>query len=305
MYVPRVASAIVLLILTVHVSAADGDGLNAAIENAANDANAPFQLGVFCTNAQSRRSLTVYRGTVGVWNGNRQVRLRADDRRDLLELLLDSSFADFDDRYGGQKKADKQEAPLRATCRVSITIAGIEKTSIQLRDGEQSPDLLELAAALLDRIEPLAEDSIAATSLEEGLVNLASGAIAPELLELRFLWLPKEKSAATGFILRIRGGEISRQRYAPGKLVGDIETQSLDGCMVRELINALSDAAVWDLPRNLSHEGTAELEVAVLNSRHTISARSSFRSAEGDIQARFERMIGRLEEIGAECLDNL
>ena len=100
---------------------------------------------------------------------------------------------------------------------------------------------------------------------------------------------------ATGFILRIRGSEISRQPYAPGEIVGDIESQSLDLSMVRELVSALTDAAVWDLPRNLHYDGTAELEVAVLDSRHTASARSSFRSADADSQARFERMLEQLE----------
>lgn len=306
MYVPRVLLTSFLLVLaTFQVAAAEGGALSDAIENAVNDSNTPFQIDVFCTNAQSRRSLTVFRGAVGVWNGDRQVKLPADDRRALLQMLLDAGFADFDARYGEQKKADKQEAPLRAICRVSIAIAGIEKTSIQLRDGEQSPDLLGLAGDLLDRIEPRAAGGVVVTNLKDGLVNLAHGAIAPELLELRLLRLLEDKGVAAGFILRVRGSEMTRQPYVPGQLVGDIDTWSLDGCMVRELADILIKAGVWDLPRNVHHEGIAELEVAVLGSRYSLSARSSFRSAEGDIQARFERMIGRLEEIGAECLDNL
>lgn len=287
------------LFLATSLAAAGSDALNNAIEIAVDDPNTPFQLDVYCTDIQNRRSLTVFQGTVGVWNGERQVRLHADDRRALLQLLLDSGFADFEERYGEQRKADKQEAPLRATCRVSIAIAGHEKTSVQLLDGEQSPDLLGLAAALLDRIEPRGADGIVATSLEDGLVNLASGALAPELLELRLLRLPEDSRVATGFILRVRGGKISRQPYAPGDLVGEIDTRPLDACMARELVSALNNARVWDLPRNLRHEGTAELELAVLGSRYSVSARSSFRNADADTQLRFERMVERIESLSA------
>ena len=66
MYVPRVASTIVLLILAGLLAAAEGDALKGAIESAVGNSETPFQLDVFCTNAQSRRSLTVFRGAVGV-----------------------------------------------------------------------------------------------------------------------------------------------------------------------------------------------------------------------------------------------
>lgn len=289
------------LILATNLAAADSDALHVAIESAVNDPNTPFQLDVFCSDVQSHRSLTVFRGTVGVWNGERQVRLQADVRRALLQLLLDTGFASFEARYGGQKKADKQEAPLRVTCRVSIAIAGIDKMSIQLLDGDQSPELLGLAAALLDQIEPRAANGITVTSLEDGLAKLSSGALAPVLLELRLLRLPEDRDAASGLILRIRGGELSRQPYAPGDFVGDIDTRPIDDCVVRDFVDSLKDARVWDLPRNLRHEGTAELEVAVLGSRYSVSARPSFRSADADEQARFERMVERLVSSSAEC----
>ncbi len=281
---------------------AESDALQAVIRGAIDDPDTPFQLDVFCTDVQSRRSLVVFRGAIAVWNGERQVRLIADDRRALLQLLLDAGFADFEARYGKLEKADKQEAPLRITCRIGIAIAGREKASLQLHDGEQSPDLLGLAAALLDRIEPRAADGIAVTSLEDGLFNLSEGTLAPELLDLRLLRLPDDESATSGYILRVRGGEISRQPYAPGDFVGDVDSRPLDGCAVPELINALADARVWDLPRNLRHEETAELEIAVLGSRHVVSARSGFRSADAETLGRFEQMLERIESFSAECL---
>ena len=300
MSVPRISSFLALLIFAACLAAAESDELNGAIEDAIKDPDMSFQLDVFCTDAQNRRSLTVFNGAVSVWNGERQVRLHADDRRALLEKLLEAGFSGFEARYGERKKADKQEAPLRAICRVSIMIAGVEKASTQLLDGERSADLYRLANALLDLIEPRAMDGIVATSLEDGLVKLASGSLAPELLELRLLQLPEDRSLTTGLIVRVRGGRISRQPYAPGDFVGDIDSQRLDECTVRELARILTIAKVWDLPRNLHHDGTAELELSVLGSRNYLSARSSFRNAEGGTRARFEWMIERIESLLAD-----
>jgi len=279
--------------------------LNDVIESAVNDPNTSFQLDVYCTDVQSRRSLTIFHGTVGVWNGERQVRLHADDRRALLQLLHDAGFASFEARYGGQKKADKQEAPLRVTCRVYLELAGREKTSIQLLEGEQSSELIGLAGGLLDVVEPRAANGVVAATLDDGLAKIADGVLAPEIIELRLLQLPKDTTARPGSILRIRGGNISRQPYAPGKLVGEVDSSPLDACVTREVVAALIDARAWDLPRNLRREGTTELDVGVLGSRVSVLARSSFRNAEADAQARFERMIDRLEGLQAECPDDL
>ncbi len=302
MLVHRIASAFVLLAFAACHATAESNALQAVIRGAIDDPDTPFQLEVFCTDEQSRRSLVVFRGAIGVWNDERQVRLLADDRRALLQLLLDAGFTEFEARYGEQEKAEKQEGPVRIICQVSIAIAGREKASVQLLDGEQSPDLLGLAAALLDRIEPRAAGGMAATGLEDGLMKLSDGALAPELLELRLLRLFDDETPASGYIVRIRGGKISRQPYVPGDRVGDVDSRPLDGCAVRGLIDALADARVWDLPRNLRHGGFAELEVAVLGSRHIVSARSGFRSADAETQGRFGQMLERIECFSAECL---
>jgi len=305
MFTYRIPLGITLLVIAACHAKAESDALHTVIDSAVDDPNTPFQLDVFCTDAQSKRVLTVFRGAIAVWNEKRQVTLQAHERRALLQLLLGAGFADFQDRYGGQRKDDKQEAPLRIICSVSIKIAGYEKASVQLFDGEQSPDLLGLANALLDSIEPRAADGVVAQSLEEGLLKLADGEIAPEVLELRVLRLPEDRTVANGYILRIKGGEISRQPYAPGEFVGDIDAGPIDDCGMSELVAALNSGRIWATPRNLRFDGIAELDVAVLGSRYSVSARSSFLSAEADTQARFERMIERLERLPSECGNDL
>jgi len=298
----RFALAMALILLSAQLPAAAGDALDRSILDALDDPGVPFRLEVYCLNGQSRRSLAVFRGAVAVWNGEQQVRLGIQDRRVLLGLLLDSGFADFEARYGEQSKADKQEAPLRVSCRISLTISGNEKTSVQLLEGVQSNDLLGLAGALLDRIEPLAAQGISATSLEDALAKLADGVLAPEVLELRLLRLVENREE--GSILRIRGGDISQQSYTPGKKVGDVESGPIDACSIKLVSASLEDAAVWDLPRNLRYSGTTELDITVLGFRQNVQARSTFRSADADTQARFERLIERLENRVSECPDS-
>ncbi len=281
------------------IAAAHTD-INAAIQSAIDDPAVPFELDTHCSDKQSRRALTVFRGTTAIWNGQTQILLGADDRRALLELLLASGFSEFDARYGEAKKADKQEAPLRVSCRVHLTISGLTKSSLQEFMGEASPGLLDLAHALLDRVEPLSESGTTAVSLEDGLNKLADGVLLPEMLELRLLDLPDD-AATAGVILRVSGGDISRQQYRPGKLVGDVVEDTIDECSMRNVVAALREAEVWNLPRNLKHAGTAELDVSVLGHRHNTQARTSYARVDGDLQSRFEQLLSRLETLETIC----
>ncbi|MGB5337363.1 MAG: hypothetical protein WBN07_17220, partial [Woeseiaceae bacterium] len=180
--------------------AATPEPLTAALTAARADSGVPFHLRVNCTERDSRRSLEVIRGSVAVWGNHWQVRLAAKDRAALIDMLLDADFAHFAPRYGEKPKADKQEAPLKVSCRIHVAVQEAKKTSIQLLDGEPSEQLLGLARQLLDRIEPLAADGVMAADLEDGLAKLADGALAPEVLRLRLLSLHESENGRAGSI---------------------------------------------------------------------------------------------------------
>ena len=281
--------------------AAAGDSLSAALADARADDTIPFDLRVDCTEQDSRRSLAVIGGTVAVWGSERQVRLAAKDHDALIDLLLDADFAHFAPRYGETPRADKQEAPLRVSCRIHVAVQGLEKASVQLLDGEQSEQLLGLARRLLDRIEPLAAAGVTAADLEDGLSKLAEGTLAPEVLGLRFLALPEAGGNEAGTILRIEDGRISRQDYAPGKAVGPVRWQGLAQCQLRDIVSALHDARFWELPVNLYADKLTELEVHVLSQRKTVIARDTFTAAPASKQTAFAGLISRLADQPSAC----
>jgi hypothetical protein len=281
--------------------AAAEDSLAAALAAARADADIPFNLRVDCTERDSRRSLAVIGGTVAVWDNERQVRLSTTDRDALIDLLLEADFAHFAARYGETPKADKQEAPLRVSCRIHVALQGMEKASVQLLDGEQSEQLLGLARQLLDRVEPLAADGVTAASLEDGLAKLADGTLAPEALGFRFLTLPDAGDNAPGRVLRVEGGLISRQHYAPGKSVGPVQSEDLAQCQLQDIIAALRDARFWELPVNLYADELTELEVHVLSQRKTVIARSTFNPAPVKTQTAFAGLLTRLANQPSAC----
>ncbi|MEL6951334.1 MAG: hypothetical protein AAGM16_14590 [Pseudomonadota bacterium] len=292
-------NALATLLAAVSFSVSGSDSLDDVIQAAINDAEIPFQLEVSCANAQRRRSLAVYRGRVGVLNRTHQVTLSADDRLTLLQLLHDAGFSSFEARYGEKKKATKEEAPLRVSCRVHLEIATQEKTSVQLFDGAPSTSLLGLADALIDVAAAHQDAGLQITSLADGLVKLSDTVLAPEVLQLRLVRLPED--ASLGFILRIEGGDVSRQAYAPGDTVGDPTAQTLDACTSQKAIDALREASVWDLPRNLQRDGTTELDISVLGQKKSVIARSSYRHADDAAQIQFEELVSQLEDLPASC----
>jgi len=168
----------------------DPEALERALGAAQSDAGAAFGLDVACRDEGRHRAARVYPAGVGVWDRTVQVTIDAATRQALIGGLLEAGFARFESRYGGQDKPEKAEAPLRILCRITVQAGGLEKMSVQAAYGEQSAAFMQLATALLDRLEPLAAEGVTAGNLEEALGMLARGALAPETLVLRLLRLP-------------------------------------------------------------------------------------------------------------------
>lgn len=281
--------------LPVDVAASsDASLLSATIEAALeNDAQTSFRLDVDCTDSNSSRSLKLFRGTVAVWNRERQVLISEEDKVQLLKMLLDDGFPSFDARYGGRPKSDKEEAALRVSCRIYLRLQDLEKTSVQLADGEQSDAMLGLAARLLDQVEKHAADGITVSSLKDGLTKLANGPLVPEVLNLRLLWLPADGDGddRTGYIFRVEGGDVSRQSYLPGEAIGTEDERRLTNCEANKLIDILNKTRIWDLPANLRHDGLTELDVSVLGHRKSVIARASFKPSGDDARTAFVALI--------------
>lgn len=291
-------AALAWLMLSGACASAPADApLTRALETVRADPDMPFQLQVTCTDKVRSRSLEVIRGLVAVWGNEHQVRLSAEDRGTLIQMLVDADFARFKPRYGETPKADKQEAPLRVSCRIHVALRGVEHTSVQLLNGQQSEELLGLAGRLLDQIQPLAAAGVSATNIEDGLAKLGDGVLAPEVLRLRLLTLPDAAGERAGSILRIEASTVSRQPYTPGESVGEIRSREMSPNEMQGIVAALRDASFQDLPLNLQANELTELELSVLGRRKTVVARSSFKQASMQAQEDFDDLLKRLERL--------
>jgi hypothetical protein len=268
----------------------------AVLEAARGDEPPPFHLIVHRTDENGQRSFELFPSGVAVWNRRAQITLPPAVRASLLEILRKKKFADLAPSYGGKGKPGLEGAALRITCRVALELDGLEKTSVQQADGEQSAELAALADALLDRVEPLAVNGMTADDLEDGLRKLAGGDLAPEVFRLRFLWLPDD---GDGEILLMRDGLESRKAYAPGRHIGEETTSKLTSDRLTAVIKALLAADVASLPVNLWSDELVEIEVAVFGYRTTVIGRDFSRLAsdeESDAGKRFARLVAFLHE---------
>jgi hypothetical protein len=281
------------------VESPEASELVAALEAARGEQAPGYHLIVHRTDVSGQRSLEVFPSGVGIWNRTAQVVLAPALRSSLLEILRERGFASMESSYGGKGKPGLQQAAIRITCRVALEIGGLEKSSVQQADGEQSAELAALADAILDRVEPLAEDAVTAADLTDGLRKLADGRLAAEALSLRFVRLPAAKDVA-GSIFLIRGGEESRRAYAPGRHIGDEVVAPVSAARLESVAKALLEADVASLPVNLKSADHVELEVAVLGRRTTVAGRDFSREV-GDhgAQNRFDELMSFMGELAA------
>lgn len=275
---------------------AETRGLAAVLAAARGDEPPPFHLIVHRTDENGQRSLELFPSGVAVWNHRTQITLPPAVRASLLEILREKKFADLAPSYGGKGTPGLEGAALRITCRVALEIDGLEKTSVQQADGEQSAGLAALADALLDRVEPLAAGGVTADDLEDGLRKLAGGELAAEVLRLRFVRLPEK---GDGEILSMRDGLELRKAYEPGRHIGDESVSEITSDRLAAVVKALLAADVASMPVNLWSAEHVELEVSVLGYRTTVIGRDFSRLAsdkESDAGKRFARLVAFLRE---------
>lgn len=263
-----------------------------------------FHLRVASSSTDGFRSMELFEGGSGIWNGTVQIRLTPTVRSAVLGVLLEGGFAGFEARYGGRPETER-DAALRVIRQVALDIGDVSKMSVQLADGEQSTALERLAESLLDLVAPLAAVGVTADDLAEGLDKLAAGTLAPEVLSLRLVEMPPADGDEVGSILRVERGAASRQPYAPGRTIGEPAPIELRDEEFGAMVAALRRADPSSLPVNLWSPRHVELEVRVLQHAHTVIARPfSRRSPEGDaaVRARFDELVAALDGLGVEAV---
>jgi hypothetical protein len=244
-----------------------------ALEGALNDPGVPFSLKVNCIDDTGNRQFRLLGNAVGIWNNAIQVTVDDATRREMIDALMRSGFADFETHYGGKAGSGRIKAPIIVMCAVEAQVGGTEKASYQDVNGERSKALLDLANGLLDRVEPLAKDGIGAESLAEGLEKVSGGSLAPETLYVRMLHLPADADRP-GIIMKIEDGMLAFQKYHPGVLVEDWRAARLTPAQLNQALEAIEGSNFEELPEQLPSSDSWQLEVAVLDQRHNVTARN-------------------------------
>ena len=250
-----------------------------------------FYMDVSCVDERGARSLRVFRSGTSIWNRSTQIVVPAEARRAYLAMLQRADYATMAKSYGGKKRGAKAALVIR--CEVSVDFGDVQKTSVQLADGEQSPRVEGLAAEILDYTESLGLKGEPASSLQDALGKWVSGRLHPEVLNFSIVQMPLAKGR-DGLIVEVRRGEIVRRHYAPGRGVGHTDKAPLNRDRLLPVLNALLTANFVDLPPNLMFEHTVEINVAMLGHRKKVIARRFGRALPEDTaeaQERFDRMM--------------
>lgn len=124
------------------------------------------------------RSLLVFTNGVGVRDRREQVRFSSSQVQKAFRLLAKARFAQLPEKFGG-KPRPTHGPEVRALVRVRL--GSVEKTVMQMRDGEQSKEFTRLVTGLLQLAEGVPA-GVTAPPGWESLTWVLEGKLAPETL---------------------------------------------------------------------------------------------------------------------------
>ncbi|MEM7674854.1 MAG: hypothetical protein AAF449_02500 [Myxococcota bacterium] len=266
--------------------------LSAALQRAEAQAPPSYYMEVSCVDDKGARSLQLLRSGTGVWNRSTQIVLPASARKKILALLRETNYATMAPSYGGKKNMPAKNA-LHVRCEVSVDFGEVQKTSVQLADGDQSPRVAGLASRILDYTESLGLEGRSATSLREAIESWVTGELRPDTLNLRILQLPPTQELE-GLLVEVRRGNVVKKRYTPGRSLGPSMPEPFDREALTTLLKAMLDAEFQELPANLMCDETVEVEVVMLGHRKKIVGRKFGRALPPEMskaQNRFDRLL--------------
>ncbi|MCP3957302.1 MAG: hypothetical protein GY719_05565 [bacterium] len=291
----------------------------AAIERALAEGWQELRIVSECLTESGPAAVEVFGNGVAIWRTEAQFTLTHDQIRQQLEILRDGGFADLGEVFGGRTPAppetieemkrrmlDRGEStgssgqPSRIVCRVELELDGVYKRTAQLRRGEQSTTLRQLAEQILDLCREPAKLGITAADLGEGLAKAAAGELAPETMALLLHHKPTSGDGAEGFLLRLDGREASSRTFRQGEGYGDIHELELHDDDLTVLLQLLADQGLGELPINLYAEHYTDLTVEVLQHRLAVQARQfadMTPTQHGEKQTSFERIFGEIHEL--------
>lgn len=263
-----------------------------------------------CPPSAQLDSVEIFGSGIGVWNSSRQFTIPADAIRRTLSLLSDAGFAAMPAAARGERVSREAGPRLprpgtEVTCQISLELDGLEKTVVQLRKGDQSEDLRELAAALLAVSRGHAERGITPAGLADALAKVASGELAPELLSVSVQRKPMAGQEGRGWLLAVRRQHGEARRFTPGGGFGEARRASLEAQEIRTLAELLTRDRLPTMPANLWSDVYTDLEVSVMRWGKSIQARQFDGlkpEALGVQQRAFDHLVDRLDQLSDRIL---
>jgi hypothetical protein len=274
-----------------------------------------LHLSVRCIGEDGMRAVEVYGNGVGIWDFRRQFTLQPEEVSSLIEILDRADFASYADVYGGSKAPDPRTkekkggacCALQVICSVELSLAGGTKQSVQVRKGDLSAELRQLADDLLDTCEKPGQAGTMAVDLADGLEKVAGGVLAPETFRVLLHRKPESGAEAgdLGFLLRVSGGLVTSRGYdAAGRLLDPVNLM-LDPTDVAALARELAEAGLAELPLNLFAPDYKDLSVRVLDHEASVQARrfvGMTPTTHAEHQPGFERIYDALYRLHVRVL---
>lgn len=260
-----------------------------------------------CRDEERNFRTTKLFGTgVGIWNQERQFPVSRERLLSLLDAVRRSGFSSMPESFGGDKNSEP-DWKLQMTCRVRVTLDGVEQQAFQLSEGSQSAELKALAEQILAVGAELGPSGVGAGSLEDGLWKIYRGELAPEALTLQLLRQSEDPNASEGsFILRIEDGVAQVSLPSPETAWTVPRQVRLSREEAATLAGQLAATQPDDLPVNLYSTWYQDLEIRVLNQKKALQARRFANltpETHGAKQKRFGELISAIEVLQQKVVE--
>lgn len=285
--------------------------LEKALEKALTKGWDDLRLVAQCQVERSLLSTEIFGSGAGIWNGETQFRLSAEQIEGQLTAMSESGFMGWPASFGGKRDPKPAgEAPPRVTCRVSIDLDGHHKQVVQFSYGDQSAELVALARGILAACSGPAKSGVGAEGLDDGLAKVATGELDPVTLQVivnRKAPLSPREGTGEGWLLRVERGEVSARGHTRGEGYGEPVVVALDDETLTGLTAALRKADLASLPPNLYAELYTDVTVSVLDHRVQVQARrfeGMTPETHGEKQESFDQLLGVLEALRERVLKN-
>lgn len=222
-----------------------------------------------------RSRLRIWGNGVGIWNGERQFRLSAEELRGVLSLFGKHGFFTMPDRPRPSKQGGVAANPPALMRSVQLTIGDVSKLVVQNSRVNTLQALEDLTRAIFEACEVAAQKGRSAASLQEGLEMLAAGKLAPEALLLVVNVPPEAKPAERkrGMIVSIEAGSVRVVRQTHGEPPSEPEMRRITQEEVKALMGVLRESDWASMPVNIYADRYTDITVSVLQHRHMAQAR--------------------------------